>query len=52
MSEEEGSGDEEDAIDGEQEKPNKQVTSSQSKGKRKRTRRKSDFNPRYVLTFT
>lgn len=46
VSEEEGSGDDEDAIHGEQENTNKSSASSKHKGKRKRTRRKSDFNPR------
>ena len=49
MSEEEGSGDDEDAIHGEKEDINKSATSPKHKGKRKRTVQNSDVNPRYIL---
>ena len=47
VSEEDGSGDNEEVLGGEQEDTNKSATSLQPKGKRKRMRTKSDFNSRY-----
>ncbi|KAK2162169.1 hypothetical protein LSH36_102g02063 [Paralvinella palmiformis] len=46
VSEEDGSGDNEEVLGGEQEDTNKSATSLQPKGKRKRMRTKSDFNSR------